>query len=86
LFTVANLIARTAAAGLEIRRWRTTGRGHLVYDASRSIERTGRFDLRDPSRQASRGDQSFRVFEEVLLVAQRDWGEEILLFATKSAS
>jgi 2-polyprenyl-3-methyl-5-hydroxy-6-metoxy-1,4-benzoquinol methylase len=86
LFTVANLAARTKAAGLEILRWRTTGRGHLVYDASRSIERTGRFDLRDPSRQASRGDQSFRLFEEVLLLAKPDWGEEILLFATKSAS
>jgi SAM-dependent methyltransferase len=86
LFTVANLAARTVAAGLATLRWRTTGRGHLVYDASRSIERTGRFDLRDPSRRASRGDQSFRLFEEVLLLARRDWGEEILLFATKPAS
>jgi len=86
LFTVANLAARTAAAGLATLRWRTTGRGHLVYDASRSIERTGRFDLRDSSRQASRGDQAFRLFEEVLLMAKPDWGEEILFFATKSSS
>jgi SAM-dependent methyltransferase len=86
LFTVANLAAQSEAAGFDILQWRTTGRGHLVYDASRSIERTGRFDLRDPSRHASRGDQAFRLFEEIVLPAKRDWGEEILLFATKSAS
>ena len=86
LFTVPNLIAQTRSAGLEILRWRTTGRGHLVYDASRSIERTGRFDLRDPSRQASRGDQLFRLYEEVSIRAKRDWGEEIYLFSTKSVS
>lgn len=86
LFNVANLVARTESAGLGVVGWRTTGRGHLVYDASRSIERTGRLDLRDPSRRASRGDRSFRLFEEVLLRAKPDWGEEILLFGTKSAS
>lgn len=83
LFTVKNLVACANRAGLSVVRWTTTGRGHLVFDASRSIRRTGRFNLADPAIRASNRDRGFRLSEQAVLRVRPDIGEEILLFCTK---
>jgi 2-polyprenyl-3-methyl-5-hydroxy-6-metoxy-1,4-benzoquinol methylase len=83
LFNAQNLVACAARTGLEVVRWHTTGRGHLVFDASRSIGKSGRFDLRDPSRRATSGDRLFRVFERTTSLVRKDLGEELYLFCTK---
>lgn len=83
LFNVRNLEACVTRAGLEVARWRTTGRGHLVYDASRSIQRSGRFRLGDPSIRATTRDRMFRVMGQAAVRVRPDVGDEILMFCTK---
>lgn len=83
LFTIRSLVACAARAGLSTVGVRTTGRGHLVYDASRSIRRRGRFRLDDPSFRATTGDRWFRLVEQGLLRIRRGIGEEILMFCEK---
>ncbi len=84
LFTIRNLVACAARAGLSTVRVQTTGRGHLVYDASRSVFRTGRFRLDDPSFRATTGDRWFRLVEQGLLRIGPGRGEEILMFCEKA--
>lgn len=86
LFTPRNLVACARQANLTVVRWRTTGRGHLVYDGSSSIRRSDRFGLGDPSIRATSRDRLFRLLEEVLVFVRPDGGEEILLQCSKETS
>jgi len=83
LFTIRNLTACVARAGLSVVQARTTARGHLVYDASRGIRRSGHFRLDDPTLRATAGDRWFRILERAPLRVRPEMGEEILMSATK---
>jgi SAM-dependent methyltransferase len=83
LFSSRNLVAIAERAGLEVLRVRTTGRGHLMFDGSVSVRRTGRFRFDDPSLQASTSERAFRLAEHVLVRVAPRKGEEIVLSCTK---
>lgn len=86
IFSVPNLRKCAEGAGLEVRRWRTTGRGPLTYDASVSIRDTGGFRGHDASSRATAADWWFRIAEQALTRVRPEGGEFILLLCTKSRS
>ncbi len=83
LFSSKNLLAVVERAGLAVVRARTTGRGHLVFDGSVSVRRTGRFRFDDPTLQASASERVFRLIEQALVRIGPRSGEEIVLSCTK---
>ncbi len=86
VFRVGNLVACAERVGLPVRRVRSTGRLHLLFDASLAIRRNGRFRVDDPALRASVADRVFRVTETLLVRARPDAGEEIVMLCTKRAT
>ena len=77
------MVACAARAGLQVVSVHTTGRLHLLFDASVAIRRGRRFRLDDPAIRASVADRVFRVTETLLVRARPDAGEEIVMRCTK---
>ncbi len=86
VFRVGNLVACAARAGLQVVSVRTTGRLHLLFDASVAIRRGRRFRLDDPAIRASVADRVFRLTETLLVRVGPDVGEEIVMRCTKRTS
>ena len=85
IFRSRNLVACAERAGLRAVHLRTTGRLHLIFDASVSIRRTGRYGFDDPAIRASLSDRLFRVAENLLVPLRPHAGEEIVMRCTKQA-
>jgi 2-polyprenyl-3-methyl-5-hydroxy-6-metoxy-1,4-benzoquinol methylase len=83
IFRPENLAACAERAHLQVVDLRTTGRLHLIFDASVSIRKTGRYGFDDPTIQASLFDQLFRATENLLVRVRRSAGEEIVMRSTK---
>ena len=84
VFRADNLIRCAERAGLQVRRMRTTGRLHLIFDASRGIRKTGRYAFDDPAIQASVLERIFRVVENLLVRVGPNLGEELVMDCTKA--
>ncbi len=83
VFRSKNLMMCAERAGLQVVRVLTTGRLHLIFDASVSIRRRGRFRFDDPAVRASVPERFFRVFENLLVRVRPNAGEEIVMLCTK---
>ena len=83
IFSAGNLVACAERAGLHVTQKRTSGRIHLVFDASVGIRKTGRYAFDDPSVQASLPERLFRITENLLVRVAPDLGEELVMVGTK---
>lgn len=86
IFRAENLIACAERAGLEVKCLRTSGRLHLIFDASVRIRKTGRYGFGDPTVQASISDRLFRIAETFLVRSGARRGEELIMICTKRSS